>query len=325
MASPNDTADQVDTPGYLAIDLGQSRVAAAVVDADGEVVVRDRITTPARNVWPAVVQLVGRVLAANQTRVTPTVCGVTCPGPIDRGTGAMKPPGLEAWYDFPLRRELASTTGLAVCIDTAGRGLAMAELWCGEAAQLAPDQQQFATLALGDEVDGAVVADGRLLEGLTGNLGQFGHLIVEPDGTTCACGVEGCLSAYAGARGITASTGRDLRRTPPAIVERTGIMTARACASIAAMLDVADIVIGGVVPTVLGAPFFDALDTELDHRIGLDHLDHLRVRGLGASRIGPLMAAAAVARYAAEHDDDHLDTTSSAASAPASSSGSTER
>ncbi len=285
--------------GFLAIDLGPSRLAAGVLDLDGAVVIRDRVTTPARNVWPVLTQLVRRVLAANPTEIEPSAVGATCPGPIDRLTGAMKPIGMPMWHDFPLRRELAEVTELPVAIDTAGRGLALAELWCGQAAALAPRDQHLATLVLGDDVDGGFVVGGRLASGLTDNLGQFGHIIVEPEGAPCACGAIGCLTTYAGARGIEASTGRELRRTPPAIIERTGIMTARACASMAAMLDVSDIVIGGIVPSVLGAPFFDSLAKELDQRSGLEHLAGLRVRGVGAGRLGPLVAAAAVARQSA--------------------------
>ncbi len=284
----------------MAIDLGPTRLAAGIVDADGQVVVRDRLATPARNVWPALTQLVKRVLAANPTDVAPDWVGVTCPGPIDRGTGAMKPVGMPTWHDFPLRRELASITGLPVAIETAGRGLALAELWQGEASLLPPAEQQFATLVLGDDADGALVVGGRLAEGLTGNLGQFGHLIVEPEGVQCVCGAVGCLAAYASARGIEASINRDLRRTPAAIVERTGIMVARACASIAALLDVAEIVVGGLVPSVLGEPFFEALAKELDQRSGLAHLADLRVRGVSSAKVGPLVAAAAVAHRAQE-------------------------
>ena len=282
-------------PGYLAIDLSPTRLAASIVTTNGDVLVRDRVTTPSRNVWPVVRQLVGRVLAANQT-VLPTHCGVTCPGPIDRTTGAIRPIGMAVWRDFPLREEMAALTGLPVAIDTPARALASAEQWLGESAGIAPSQQQFAALVLGDDVDGAVVAGGRLLGGQTGNLGQFGHLLVEPEGAECVCGAVGCLTTYAGVRGIEASTGRDLRRTPPAIVERTGIMTARACATLAAMLDVTDIVIGGVVPSVLGEPFFEALANELEQRSRLPHLQGLRVRGLATTRIGPLASAAALAR-----------------------------
>jgi glucokinase len=296
--------------GFLALDLGASRLAAGIVDRDGEIAVRDRVATPARNVWPVVTQLVGRVLAANPGEVEPTIVGVTCPGPIDRGTGAMKPVGMPTWHDFPIRRELSAMTGLAVEIDTPGRALALAELWRGEAAALPSSEQHFATMVLADDVDGGFVSGGRLAQGLTGNLGQFGHLVVEPDGAPCACRAAGCLTMYAGARAIEASTNRELRRTPAAIVERTGIMVARACASIAAMLDVTEVVLGGVVPSVFGDPFFEALGRELEQRSGLGHLARLRVRGVSPGRIGPLVAAAAVARErlatdaAAEHRDD---------------------
>lgn len=291
----------------MAIDIGPSRLAAGIVNEQGDVVIRDRLATPQRNVWPALTGLVRRVLAANPTDIDPTWVGVTCPGPIDRLTGSMKPSGMPNWYDFPVRRELGSLTGRPVSVETAGRGLALAELWKGEAAQRRRADRHFAVLVLGDDADGALVVNGRLAQGLTGNLGQFGHLIVEPEGMTCLCGAIGCLAAYASARGIEASTGRELRRTPPAIVERTGIMTARACASMAAMLDVPAIIIGGVVPSVLGDPFFDALDHELDQRSGLSHLRQLRVRA--ATGVGPLVAAAAVARHArSEAADDEVPT-----------------
>lgn len=279
--------------GYLAIDLGPSRSSVGVVDPEGVVMIRDRIPTPARNVWPAITGLARRVLAANPTDVRPVAIGVTCPGPIDRMTGAMKPPGLPTWHDFPIRRELAELTGLPVAIETSGRGLALAQAWLGPAFR----SGHGATLVLGDTADGGLMIHGRLADGATGNLGQFGHIVVEPGGERCVCGASGCLAAYATTGAITASTGRDLRRTPDAIVERTGIMTARAIASLAAMLDVSDVIVGGVVPSVLGERFFDALEVELDQRSRLGHLAELLVHPAGA--LGPLAAAAAVARTVA--------------------------
>jgi glucokinase len=284
-----------DRPGYLAIDLGPSRLLVGVVDLTGDVVVRDRLTTPPRNVWPGLTALVRRVMAANPTSVEPFAVGVTCPGPIDHLTGAMKPVGMPTWHDFPLRRELGAITGLPVHLDTAGRGLALAELWRGDLGEPEHRRSDFATLSLGDEVDGALVARGRLLAGLTNNLGQFGHLIVEPDGAPCSCGAAGCLTAYAGARAIEAATGRELRRTPPARTEQVGMMVARACASIAAMFDVEQIMIGGVVAQSLGEPFFDALDREFGERVGMAHLTRIRIEDV-SPHLNRLVAAAAVAR-----------------------------
>ena len=77
---------------------------------------------------------------ADRFDVTPEWAGVTCPGPIDRGTGSMKPIGMPTWHDFPVRRELAAITELPVSVDTPGRALALAELWCGDAADGPPDR-----------------------------------------------------------------------------------------------------------------------------------------------------------------------------------------
>jgi glucokinase len=258
---------------------------------------RDRLTTPPRSVWPALTALVKRVLAANPTSVRPRAVGVTSPGPIDHLTGAMKPVGMPTWHDFPLRRELTAITGLPVHLDTAGRGLAMAELWRADlegAGTGSPGTQNFATLALGDEVDGALVANGRVLDGLTKNLGQFGHIIVEPGGAECLCGAAGCLTAYAGARAIEAGNGRELRRTPPGQIEAIGIMVARACASIAAMFDIDQIMIGGVVAQSLAEGFFDSLAREFDQRVGLKHLGDIRIHDV-SPHVNRVVAAAAVA------------------------------
>ena len=47
-------------------------------------------------------------------------------------------------------------------------------------------------------------------------------------------------------------------------------------------------------------PFFEALGREFEQRSGLRHLEDLRIRGVASTRIGPLVAAAAVARNRAD-------------------------
>lgn len=279
---------------YLAIDLGASRLAAGVVGADGGLLVRDRVATPVRHVWPTLVRLIRRVLAAAPLDEPPTACGVSTPGPIDRRTGRFTAAQVSSWADFPLRDELMTVTGLPVAIDLPGRALALAEQWCG-AAVGRPD---FVAISMSDVVDAGIVAGGRLLQGRNGNVGQIGHLVVEPDGRPCICGAHGCLDVYASASGIESDTNRPLPRTPEAIVERTGIMLARAIASVAAMVDPGLVLVAGSVPSVLGDPMFAAMNRELEQRLRLTHLGPMEVRAVDGSTGGPLVAAAAVARAA---------------------------
>ena len=293
-ATSSDTAPSTPPRRYLGIDLGRSRLAAGVVDEHGTVLVRDRVATPARHVWPTLVRLVHRVVAASPDDVRPVACGVTCIGPVDHREGSMTTVHMPSWEGFPLRAELEQVIDLPVAIDGAGRGLALAEWWCGHAVGLT----DFVALLVGDEVDAGIVANSSLLDGRTGNVGQVGHLVVEPGGRTCVCGGEGCLDAYAGAAAIELDTNRPLRRAPPAIVERTGIMLARAIASLAAMVDSTTFLVTGIVPDAFGQPMFDVISRELEQRSRLTHLSGLNVVPVGRSSGGRLVAAAAVAHRA---------------------------
>jgi predicted NBD/HSP70 family sugar kinase len=89
---------------YLAIDVGTVRLVAGVVDDAGEAIVRDRVTTPPRDVWPALHRLVRRVVAARPVDADPLeLCGVSCEGPIDREKGTVEPMHLPALHHFELR------------------------------------------------------------------------------------------------------------------------------------------------------------------------------------------------------------------------------
>jgi glucokinase len=237
-------------------------------------------------------RLVSRVIAAAPENARPARCGVACPGPIDRVVGGTASALLPEWKGFPLREQLEEVAGIPVAIDSVGRAFASAEAWCGRGAGL----HDFVAVLVGDSVDGGVVSAGRLLDGRTGNVGQVGHLVVEPEGRSCSCGGVGCLDAYVSARAIESETNRPLRRTPPAVIETTGILLARAVASLAAIVDTTRVFVAGSVPTALGQPLLDAMARELAVRSRLPHLNGLSVIPLPAGAGGPLVGAAAIAR-----------------------------
>jgi glucokinase len=282
-------------PTYLAVDLTVTRLAAGVVDGTGKLIVRDRVATPSRHVWPALARLVNRVIAAAPDGARPTRCGVACPGPIDRVLGGTVSAALPEWRDFPLRSQLEEVTEMPVSVDSSGRAFAAAAAWCGAGAGV----RDFAALLIGDAVDGGLVANGRLLEGRTGNVGQLGHIVVEPDGRPCVCGGAGCLDAYVSARAIESQTNRPLRRTPASVIDTVGILLARAVASIAAIVDTTRVLVGGPVPAIFGQPMFDALERELAGRSRLLHLGGLAALPVPAGPGDALVAAAAIARQGA--------------------------
>lgn len=57
-------------------------------------------------------------------------------------------------------------------------------------------------ITLGTGIGGGVVAGGRLLLGAHGYIGEFGHMMIDPDGPVCPCGQRGCWERYASGSAI---------------------------------------------------------------------------------------------------------------------------
>ncbi|MFZ9629344.1 MAG: ROK family protein [Ilumatobacteraceae bacterium] len=277
---------------FLAIDVGSSKLSAAVVDQHGEILVRDRVPTPARDVWPALSRLAKRVMAAAPT--PPRGCGIGIGGPIDVSRDTVAPLHIPALHDVPLRTMVEELTGLPTVIDHSAKAVAMGEAWRGAAV----GESNFVALVMGTTIAGGIFLGGRLLGGRLGNAGAIGHMIVESGGRPCVCGALGCLEAYCGGQALEAETGRPPQRAPQAIVERTGILVGRALASVGAVCDLRLAVVGGAVALGFGDPFFAAVQQELDQRAKLGFTAGFRVAPSQLGLVAPLVGAAALARRA---------------------------
>lgn len=278
-------------PTALAVVVDPGRLAAGIVSAEGEVLVRDRVGNPGREVWRSLEQLVLRVLAARPDDLAmPTAIGVSCAGSIDLAAGSVSPARIPAWSGFTLRDHLGDLTGLPVHLDTLAGAALNAEAWIGEAAGL-----RSAGLVVFDQtIESAVMVGGVRLRGAHGNAGALGHINVEPGGLLCNCGASGCLSAYATTVALEAEMNRSIRRATDSMIDRTGIMIGRGIASAAAAFDVTTFYIGGSIVDTFGDALLTSVHRELGQRSRLEHLAGLRVIEL--SGFGqPLVAAASVA------------------------------
>jgi len=274
----------------LAIDIGGTKLTAGIVDDEGTVLIRDRVPTPTRDVWPALARLVKRVVAASPE--PPVVAGVGCGGPMRGAEGLVSPLYVPTWRSFTLRDHVEELTGLPTVIDTDAKALASGEAWKG-AAQGVSD---FIGVVVATGVSGGIISGGRLLQGRLGNAGGIGHMVVEPEGRPCACGGHGCLDAYCSRLSIEEETGRAAQRAPRATMERTGTLVGRALASVGAVVDLKLAVVGGSLALGFGDIFFEAAQTEVDMRARLGYLNGFKVVPVGLGHHAPLVGAAALAQ-----------------------------
>jgi glucokinase len=288
----------------LAVDIGGTKLAAALVDDRGALLPTTRRTAPTpaganrEAMFTTLTRLVDVVVDASPYEID--VCGVGCGGPMAPGGVYVSPLNIPAWREFPLLERLVDHLGgdMTVVIDNDAKALALAEGWVGAAAGV----DSFVAMVVSTGVGGGIVLNRRLLEGALGNAGHIGHVIVEPGGRRCVCGAQGCLEAEASGTGIAGATGAVPADAPAAVRERTGLLVGRAVASVANLLDLRLAVVAGSVALGYGEPFFAAAQAELDRSARLSFSRGARIVPAGLGADGPLIGAAAVAYRATGHN-----------------------
>jgi len=276
--------------GVLAVDIGGTKLAAAVVTRDGTIVRRDRIPNPQRDPWTALSALMRRMQAAT-TEIELVACGVACGGPMGAGGESVSPLHIPSWRDFPLRRSIAEATNLVTHVDNDAKALALAEGWLGAAV----DHRDFMAVVVGTGVGAGLVSGGRLVDGASGNAGHIGHVVVGDEGRPCRCGGSDCLEAFVSGAAVEMETGRAPAYASAGLVERNGRLLGQAVASVAAMSDIRRVVVGGSVALGWGEPFFDAANREFDARSRIGFTRGLDIVPLGLGDRSALIGAAAVA------------------------------
>jgi len=275
----------------LAVDVGGTKLAAGVVVREGVIMRQATAPTPpgtdAEALFDALTAVVDDALEGNDEELL--ACGVGCGGPM--ADGLVSPLNIPAWRRFPLAARLADATDLATYIENDAKALALAEGWRGAAA----GERSYLAMVVSTGVGGGLVVDGRLLDGIDGNAGHIGHVIVEPEGARCGCGARGCLEAEASGPAIQRATGRPPEEATLETVERTGTLVGRAVGSVCNLLDIRLAVVAGSVALGFGEPFFQAAQEEVDRvcRLSFSRGALIVPAGLGAK--GPLVGAAGVA------------------------------
>ncbi|MGO1983678.1 MAG: ROK family protein, partial [Brachybacterium alimentarium] len=144
---------------------------------------------------PEAVQACARLLDQVRAEAGPaTLVGVcvAVPGRISPdGESVLSAPNLD-WADVPLMRELQRIPALAAVPVLVQNDIRLSVLT--EIARRPDESFMYVRGSTG--VGGAIVLEGKVLEGVHGWAGEFGHTVVEPDGALCRCGRRGCLEAY---------------------------------------------------------------------------------------------------------------------------------
>ena len=247
----------------IGIDLGGTKIEAAVLGDDGAVRARRRVATP-RDDYDATLRSIAVLVEDLEAEMgSAAVVGVGMPGTISPATGLVKNANSVWLNGHPLAEDLRRVLPRSLRFANDANCFALSEAVDGAAAGAGA---VFGVI-VGTGTGGGVVVHGRIWTGPNAIAGEFGHNplpwpnVDEGPGPLCYCGQTGCIETYLSGPGLSRdherATGQSLDAAGIAARAASGDMAAeatlrryedrmaRALASVVNILDPDVVVLGG--------------------------------------------------------------------------------
>lgn len=192
-------------PLLIGVDIGGTHLRAALIDENGQFHRRTKMATGSESGPEAVFE---RLLGACRDLMrhagamgqSVSAVGLGVAGKIDRDRGSVVfSPNLRPLDGYPIARNLHLALDIPVPLENDANVFGLGEAWQGNAQGI----ENWVGLTLGTGVGGVLILGERLWTG--DNLGfeaEIGHMIVDPHGPRCICGLRGCLEAHASGRAL---------------------------------------------------------------------------------------------------------------------------
>jgi predicted NBD/HSP70 family sugar kinase len=272
------------------IHFDRAKLRLVLTNFKAHVIWREEILLAADQSARSILSLIASVLAralgeTGISREQLLGIGLAVPGPLDIEAGCLlNVPNLNDWPNHPIRSELEELLDLPVVLDEDVTAIVLGEQWCGWGTE----HLNVLYLYVGIGIGLGIVSNGHALRGWKGNIGQIGHIQIDPDGPLCHCGKRGCLEAFCTADAILRDariaalnrdhwTGPSLPDLPQRIedvvasndpvfkevIKNAATRLGAALGEAVAILDPELVLLGGEMLHLLGDSFVDALVLEI--------------------------------------------------------------
>lgn len=252
----------VNNQTVFACDIGGSKLLCGLVDRAGSIIATRKAPLAPDLSTDSLEDMIEdfyRELSAEHPESDCTACGMTIPGLADPATGIWVYACFSGIADYPIAERMKARLGLDVHIANDVNACAWAEKIFG----CCGDCDDFLWVTVSNGVGGGLVLNGKVYEGAFGGSGEFGHLVVEPEGLVCPCGHRGCMEAMAAGPAIAkryelvtgnyltadkiSALARQGDATALEVLDKTGEYIGRGLAMAANLLNLRRFVLGGGV------------------------------------------------------------------------------
>ncbi len=308
----------------VGVHLDPALTTFVLLDLVGAVVAQARIRTPGVNDPASVMstiaeQIESLIAGAGVDRSRIAGLGVAAPGPIDLARGSVvDPPLLAGWDRVELREALSAATGFTVLVDKDVTSAAVAETWAGGPSGAG----SFIFMYMGTGIGCGLVLNDEVVRGTSGNAGEIGHIMVDPDGPACDCGRRGCVKSSCIPQVLVAEAVRggildagpagnlaerfgslcdkadDGDAAAAAILDRAAVLVARAASVVANGLDVERVVFGGPFWSRLSERYLAVVPDLINQDSAARLIHSIEVVGTGVGEdVGAIGAACLVLEH----------------------------
>lgn len=203
------TKHKKDRKFYLGVDLGGTKILAALARASGKIVGRKRCPTPRsathEEIFATIVGLIEDLLGESGLRRRAIRgLGIAVPGIVDAADGRVVVTPNMNLSGFKIVPRLKKIFRVPIALGNDVNLGTLGEQWLGAAALA----DSAVGIFVGTGIGGGIIVNGKLLTGHHGAAGEVGHMHMQKDGPLCGCGAHGCLEALASRTAIE----RDIRQ-----------------------------------------------------------------------------------------------------------------
>ena len=177
----------------IAVDIHPRQASVALVDLNGRLLLRWPVllTSDPASSMRLIIECIQRIRPTAPQKSTEGI-GISLPGRVNPTTHRLIfAPNLK-WPEFDIKKIVETEMGLPVMLENDATACLMAERTFARMDGV----RDAVLVAIGEGVGTCVLANGQLISGHNGMAGEYGHILVDPNGPHCACGKRGCWELY---------------------------------------------------------------------------------------------------------------------------------
>ncbi|MSQ80136.1 MAG: ROK family protein [Candidatus Methylopumilus sp.] len=185
---------------HIGIDLGGTKIEVAILNSQNEILFRERLLTEAHlgaeHIFNQIHALYAKALICIQNK-THTL-GLGTPGSISNKTRLLKNSNTLCLNGLPLQSLLEDKLVHDILIENDANCFALAEALMGSGK----GYPFVFGVIMGSGCGGGIVFDGKIRQGPQNIAGEWGHMVIDPQGAHCYCGANGCVESFISGGGL---------------------------------------------------------------------------------------------------------------------------